>query len=364
MTDTNYDLIPTTKESTNAMGGTELMLRRIYGGDVPRALLEKVQIHPSRVGEQQEGKPQILYLHDLPNDPAVARIGEPWWQDKFAAIVMVSNWQMDHFNMVKGLPYGRCLVINNAITPIDVTPEDKIDPDGKIKMIYHTTPHRGLNILIPVFIELAKEHPNLELDVYSSFKIYGWHDRDKEFEGLFQICRDHPQINYHGAVENEVIRDALKKAHIFPFPSIWPETSCLALMEAMSAGVLCVHPNLAALPETSMGLTKMYQFHEDHQRHANQLHNYLRAILQSREWEADYLHTFVKAVADARFDWDRRHREWTALLNALTQTQIDAAAASAHEPTEAKAADTTDALPSPEPESDGSAQSPSNPSEG
>ena len=57
--------------------------------------------------------------------------------------------------------------------------------------------------------------------------------------------------------------------HIFAYPSIWPETSCIALIEAMSAGLLCVHSAYAALPETSANWTMMYPISEDHQQHCN-----------------------------------------------------------------------------------------------
>ena len=50
-------------------------------------------------------------------------------------------------------------------------------------------------------------------------------------------------------VDEKATDDELKKSlassHIFPYPSTYRETFCLALLEAMSAGLLCVHPNYA-----------------------------------------------------------------------------------------------------------------------
>lgn len=316
----NFDLIPTTELSRKAKGGTELMLQRIYGGDVPRELLEKVQIHPSRPENIGDDKPQILYLHDLPNEPAVQRLSEPWWRDRFAAFVCVSNWQMDRFNLVKNLPYAKSLVIPNAITPFDE--KDLMDARQQrtqtTRLIYHTTPHRGLEILVPVFIELAKTH-NVHLDVYSSFSIYGWDERDEPYKPLFKLCEDHPNITYHGAVSNDEVRKALTKADIFAYPSIHQETSCLALIEAMSAGLVCVHPNLAALPETSLGLTEMYQWNEDRQRHAAVFHGVLEhAIVREKRANDDYALNFQKVSADFAYDWKRQAPKWTHLLSALT----------------------------------------------
>jgi hypothetical protein len=75
--------------------------------------------------------------------------------------------------------------------------------------------------------------------------------------------RQHPKIRYHGTQPNAAVREALTRAHVFAYPSVWPETSCLCLIEAMSAGLVCVHSNLGALFETAAHWTQIYPFHED-----------------------------------------------------------------------------------------------------
>ena len=47
------------------------------------------------------------------------------------------------------------------------------------------------------------------------------------------------------------------------YPNTFKETSCLCLIEAMSAGCVCVHSSLGALPDTSNGLTCMYEYTPD-----------------------------------------------------------------------------------------------------
>lgn len=63
------------------------------------------------------------------------------------------------------------------------------------------------------------------------------------------------------------MREALTKAHIFAYPSIWQETSCIAAIEALSAGVHVVTSSLAALPETLGTFATMYQYVEDTEEH-------------------------------------------------------------------------------------------------
>ena len=300
----------------NSRGGTELMQERLHRS-IPEELLNKFQIIPSRVRELDPDKKKILWLHDLPHDPESEHLKDPELRKRFSKIVAVSDWQMQMYNVISGVPYAESFVIKNAIDPI---PVEKKEYNGTVNLIYHTTPHRGLEILIPVFEELSRIHDNIHLDVYSSFSIYGWEERDKQYQQLFDRCRAHPKITYHGAVPNEEIRQALVKSHIFAYPSIWPETSCLAAIEAMSAMNLVVCPNFAALAETCSNFAMMYQFNENKNLHAVQFAHTLdiaiKTVIQNRGTTYPYL-DFQKQYFDYFYSWDKRKGEWLALLNSL-----------------------------------------------
>lgn len=265
-------------------------------------LLEFFDFHNSRVRDFDPERPSVLWVHDLPGDPEYDHLKVDGGA-RFAAMVFVSHWQHQQFAMYYPKLGNNCHIIENAIdnngteetairkgwhkgtarrsswTNSMVQSEDAGLYNGKhgtinspIRLIYHTTPHRGLQLLVPVYEQLYNEYKqknvHLHLDVYSSFSIYGWQARDEPYKEVFQRCHDHPGITYHGARPNSDVIDALEKAHIFAFPSIWQETSCLAMIEALDNHVLCVHPNLGALPETAAGNTLMYPFVSDYQSHA------------------------------------------------------------------------------------------------
>ena len=211
----------------NAMGGSELMMTRLYDslGDE----LDDFQIILSRVRELEDGKWRILWCHDLAEDPEAQHLANGGWQ-KFHMIVFVSNWQrqsyVDRFN----IPWSKTVVMQNAIMPFnDPKPGPRIPGVAPIKMIYHTTPHRGLELLYPIVDRLSESH-NVQLNVYSSFKVYGWEQRDEPYKDLFKKIEDHPSMTYHGAVDNSEIRAALVGTDIFLYPCIWQETSCLSLI--------------------------------------------------------------------------------------------------------------------------------------
>lgn len=313
----------------DSKGGTEQMMERIYTSSVLKPYLKDFQIIPSRVRDLSDDKYRIYYLHDLSGDPESKHLANEGWR-KFNKLVFVSNWQMWEYVKAYDIPMSKCAVIRNAIEPFEERgPVVDVTPNDPVKLIYHTTPHRGLEILVPVFKRLCEELPdiNMHLDVYSSFKMYGWGERDEQYKQLFREIEEHPQMTYHGFQSNEVIREALTEAHIFPYPSIWMETSCLALIEAMAAGLVCVHPNYAALPETSAGLTYQYQMHEDLNEHASIHYQVLEDLILDLANE-DLLETHTFGVnlsslyANHVYNWETVQYEWETLFEHLLDNEV------------------------------------------
>jgi UDP-glucose:(glucosyl)LPS alpha-1,2-glucosyltransferase len=309
--------------SQKAMGGTEMMQKALYER-LPTDLLDQFQIICSRVREIDPDKPSILWLHDTHDDPESQHLKDVEARTRFKKLVFVSNYQMVTYMMAHGIQYGESTIMKNAIEPIEY--HTKPD-DGKINLIYHTTPHRGLALLLNVFNELVKTNEDIHLDVYSSFTIYGWDDKDAEFDTLFDFCREHDQITYHGGQPNSVVREALKKAHIFAYPSVWPETSCISMIEAMSAGVMPVCPRFAALPETTAGFALDYPWTEDGKAHMQVFYHALNlAIGFARECFIEKTNdavsqklNFQKYYADTFYGWDLRAAEWTHFLKSLQE---------------------------------------------
>lgn len=299
---------------TEANGGTEMMDRALKER-VDNDLLEQFYIIKSRVRWTDPKRPNILWLHDTWDDPESQHLKEEKSLDRFKRLVFVSNYQLQTYNLALQVPYAKSFVLKNAIDPIPYKEKSK----DVVRLIYHTTPHRGLNIAVAAIAELAKIHGDkIHFDVFSSFEAYGWKDRDKPFEKLFNQIREHPNMTYHGYQPNSVVREALQDAHIFAYPSIWPETSCIAAIEALSAGCQVVCPNLAALPETTGNFATMYHYNEDMHHHANVFANILNAAIQTAQ--DDDLRKklmFQKNWADNFYNWDLRTAEWTGFLQGL-----------------------------------------------
>lgn len=300
--------------SINSNGGTE-QCKRLIASHIDSELLDNFQIICTRVREIQPDKIKVLWLHDTALDPENVHLRNPTNRDKFHKLVFCGQYQYTQFVTHLGIPQDdKCAVIETPIEPIPYIAKQ----NDTIRLIYTSTPQRGLEILVPVFEELAKKYKNIHLDVFSSYRIYGWDEADKKYEHLFERCRQHPQITYHGHAPNEQVRAVLQRAHIFAYPSIWQESNSRSLIEAMSAGLLCLHPNYGGLGDTSGGMTSMYQYIEDHNVHANKFYALLeQSIVQVTEPAAQNYLQFVKAYADARFNVNKIVAQWKDLLNDL-----------------------------------------------
>lgn len=321
----NYSAFEENEVSLNAAGGTEIA-KRMLGSRINPELQHHFQIVSSRVRELDPTKIRVYWAHDLPGDPECNFLSDHNARNSFHKIVFGSDWQYQAFRAIRSLPWSRnSIVIPSGIEPSPVSIDEKFE-DDTINLYYASTPHRGLEITIAVFERLAGQYPELRLHVHSSFKLYGWEDRDAQFEPLYERCRKHPSVTYHGHTSHQDLLEAIKKYHILAYPCVWQETSCRVLIEAMSALCLPVHSNLAALPETSGGLTMMYDGDQDPSEHASEFHaamvtaiEHIRLMKKGDSENLKRRLLFNKSYSDTRFGIDVVQKQWEAALNNLLQ---------------------------------------------
>lgn len=307
--------------SKNAFGGTEIA-KRMLSKLIDPELLSNFQIISSRIRDLEEDKIRIFWANDLAHDPEVEPLKDANFRNKFHSMVFISNWQyqqyQNHFNIPASTKHN---VIESGFEPIQVD-DDKFKRHTAISMCYTSTPQRGLDILIPVFEKLQEKYKDIYLNVFSSFKIYGWDEHDKNFESLYERCRQNSNVIYHGFTPHDELIEYLGNfAHIFAYPCTWQETQCRALIEAMSAKLLCVHPNIAALPETSGCLNLMYQYDADKNIHAGIFLAAMEQAIQVYQGrnEAYYAKlNFDKGFVDLRYGIDTKIKpQWQMLLESL-----------------------------------------------
>lgn len=294
-------------------GGTELSMGELTEALDPE-VLDKFQVIPSRFRGIKDGLIPIYWVHDTADDPEMDHLADGGW-DKFKKIVFVSNWQMQKFIDRFGIPWSKCVVLPNAVKMFPVP--SPLEVDGTVRFVYHTTPHRGLDVLVSAFDALSKTE-DVHLDVYSSFSIYGWPEADSPFSDLFEFVRRHPKMTYHGAKPNAEVRSALSKTHSFVYPSTWPETGCRALIEAMMAGCVCSVSNFGCLYETAADNAFVFQYHEDKTALASRTYSAMKDTVDTIRGLGKNKFNDLRKInanrASSRFSWDRRAVEWNSFL--------------------------------------------------
>ena len=256
----------------------------------------------------EKDKINVLWMHHFVNQKEAENLGSKDFVNKLNWIVYNSSWNFEKHVYQFKIPEYKSIVIKNAIEKIDFVEK----PKDKINLIYHTTPWRGLVHLLKVFKDLSLE--NVVLNVCSSTIIYGKKFDSilgKKYEDIFNECKNTNNVNYFGFLENKKIIELLKKMHIFSHPSIWPETSCIAAIEAMAAGCETVTTNLGALYETCSPFGTFVNFDRNfdnlEKKYSNVLSNSIKNYWSD---ENQYKLKLQRESINATYSWDVRSIEW------------------------------------------------------
>ena len=304
----------------NPRGGTELQVELLYK-HVDNTLLDKVQITTS-VPEKiplHPTKPNILWQQNSYDQPNLA----PWFKNKdnhkkYDWYVFNSHWCYEKFRMMFDIPTHKCLVIKNAIDKIEPRKLDYTKGDP-VKLIYTSTPWRGLNVLLAAMQLLNNK--NVHLDVYSSTQVYGDQFKevnDDKFKELYNQAKSLKNVSYIGYKPNEFIKDNLKNYHMFIYPNIWEETSCIAAIEAMAAGLYCVTTDYGALFETGAEFITYVPFEKDYIRLAHTIASVIDVAADrlGDDGVKDHLKMQIE-YTNKFYSWDLRKSIWNRFLQGV-----------------------------------------------
>jgi len=298
----------------DSFGGSESQLRLLLKYLPDKSFKDiNIILNNTNYDLLEKDKINILWMHHFVNQKEAKNLESKDFVNKLDWIVYNSNWNLEqHLNYFK-VPKDKSLVIRNAIEKISFIEK----PTDKISLIYHTTPWRGLKILLKVFKNLNLE--NVELDVCSSTIIYGKKFDailGKKYEELFNDCKNTKNVNYFGFLKNEEVIEKLKKVHIFAHPSTWPETSCIAAIESMAAGCEVVTTNLGALNETCSPFGKIINFEKNpedlEKKYRETLIDSIKNFWSEKTQKKLKLQ---RETINSTYSWDVRSNEWEKFFN-------------------------------------------------
>ncbi len=296
--------------SQPAMGGTEIIKYELQKR-LPQELLSKFQIICDRVTELNQNKVRLFWVHNTANQIDTRHLANRGWE-RFHKIVFISHYQKEDYQRTYGIPSSHCIVIPHGITPMEISQKSK-----QLQLIYCSTPHRGLSLLINVFEEISSLY-DVTLRVHSSYSIYGWREKQQEFEksSLYDRMNQQSRIQNLGFTSHGELLESFSQSHIFAYPCVYRETFCLSLLEALSSKCLAVHPDYSCLPETASNWSLMYSYHENPMKHKEIFKKTLISAIENYSSYENHLNK-QKEYVDTFYHWDSIISKWISFLESI-----------------------------------------------
>lgn len=298
----------------NPVGGTELMYNELMNR-IDKKYIKNVSIF--NYLSKADFNKKTVYWNQLSYDQeAVNFLNDLGFVERINHFVFVSYWQAEIYKKFFKIPDSKINVIKNACIGV----EPKLPRNNnKIKVCYTSTPWRGLDILLDSWNKLRPK--DAELHIFSGTKIYGkefYNASDEIHNHLYTKCKDIPGVVYRDNIPNEELRKELPSFDILAYPSTFEETSCISVIEAISAGLRVVCSSLGALPETTEGWARMYPGMVDRNLHVNTFADILgqeiEAVRDGVYDEQIKLQTEIYAPA---WSWDERIYDWEDFLSSI-----------------------------------------------
>lgn len=150
-------------------------------------------------------------------------------------LVVLSQAQADAFSRELSLSrQSPPTVIGYGMWTDELHPHAAASKDP-YRLIYCSTPYRGLDYLPAIFPMMKKLVPQATLTVCSSMTTYGLSPGlDQEFQETFEALAAIPGVRLTGALNQVDLYRELAQARFFFYPCTFAETYCLAMDEALA----------------------------------------------------------------------------------------------------------------------------------
>jgi glycosyltransferase involved in cell wall biosynthesis len=269
--------------------------------------------------------PLILWTMHLPDFGPMRELHKRTERSAWLGYVFVSQWQREQFIHYYGIEPNKTHVLLNAIAPsFEELPIRRpwFEVGSPPILVYTSTPFRGLAILLDAFVAIRNAIPEAKLRIFSGMTTYQAPEQDQVFMALYDKARNIEQVDLIGPISQPTLANEIIMAAALAYPSIYPETSCIAAMEAMSCGASIFTTRLGALPETVGSYGQYVDYSDDHQfltkSYADLMITSLRYMMDNQDICAR-LRAEQASFVRKNLTWANRALEWDRLLTSMTQ---------------------------------------------
>ena len=138
---------------------------------------------------------------------------------------------------------------------------------------------------------------------------------DHNYKTLYEQAESLPNVNYIGYKPNEYIRENIKNYNMYVYPSIFEETSCISLLEAMSAGLYSIVTDYGALFETGAEFPMYIPYDNNYKALAEKFAYGIAAAAETLHEPQIQNHLTTQAnYAQIYYSWPKQASAWTTFL--------------------------------------------------
>lgn len=258
--------------------------------------------------------PTFTWCHDLIT-PGIEQT------QNYLKAICLTPFHADFMHNMQMVPYENIWVSRNGINPDRFKGPKVVKNPNKI--VFPSSPDRGLDRAMLVLDQVRKEFPDIELHVFYGIEHlpqYGLKDLHDKLYAMFQ---ERPWVKYHGKTEQSVLIQHFKEASLWLHPCDFIETSCITAMEMIASGVYPVTRRLGGLKDTlrpaeDQGMATLLN-HDCVT--AEEFQNYIDATLEAlrdKKWE----NKAFDAFDPQNISWEKVARQWLFELPKLFPVQV------------------------------------------
>lgn len=202
----------------------------------------------------------------------------------------------------------------DVIEEVEATIKERRDP---FKVMFTSSPDRGLHALARIFKKAREFEPRLQLHVFYGFdnidKVIARNDRVSEYAAKMKEIvlksLDQPNVTWHGRVPQRELAAHWFTTGIWCYPCIFHETSCITTMEAQAMGAIpLITPNYAQGENTHHGL--FIEGDSEQETYVQARFAIEMARLAGNEVLQQKIRPAMMADARRRFDWEVFVSQW------------------------------------------------------
>lgn len=266
-----------------------------------------------------------IMAHPIKADKKIVIVHDIWLsQDKKADLhpanvdkyVVLSPWHKGFFlEHHSGIPEDKILVSRDGVDLSRFKASYKRDPG---RMIYSSSPDRGLDVLLEVLPRIREQVPSASLHVFYGFanweKVIRQRGREGEVAWMEDIKRhlDDPGVVSRGRIGQDALAKEILKSDVWAYPTYFWETFCMSSAEMMAAGTPIVTSDLAGLSTTVGSAGVLIPGESRSKEYKDRFVDEVVKMMKDRDrWN---MYSEKGKAKAATYQWDTIASEWISAL--------------------------------------------------